>query len=85
MVKIFGKKKKQQIFDFFFLAYFRLKALFLVPNISQTTLNALESPTTQTYQNLSLLFRQLVRNETNSSFDFLPLVYTMYVYQNSII
>ncbi|CAF3707629.1 unnamed protein product [Rotaria sordida] len=59
-------------------AYFRLKSLYLVPNISSTTLNALESPTTQTYQNISRMFRNLVRNRTNSSFDFLPLVYTTF-------
>ncbi len=46
--------------------------------MSISTLNALESPTTQTYQNVSLMFRNLVRNETNSSFDFLPLIFTTY-------
>ena len=58
------------------LAYFRIKALFSVPNISDTTLNALESPTTQTYQNISAMFRNLIRNETNTTFDFLPLIFT---------
>lgn len=46
--------------------------------MSITTLNALESPSTQTYQNVSALFRNLVRNRTNSSFDFLPLIFTTY-------
>ncbi|CAF4549618.1 unnamed protein product [Rotaria sp. Silwood1] len=59
-------------------AYFRLKTLYLAPNISDTTLNALESPTTQTYQNISKMFRELVRNKTNSSFDYLPLLYTTF-------
>ncbi|CAM4752695.1 unnamed protein product [Rotaria magnacalcarata] len=59
-------------------AYFRLKALYFVPNISATTLNALESPTTQAYQTVSTMFRNLIRNATNSSFDFLPLYYTTF-------
>jgi hypothetical protein len=45
-----------------------------------TTLNALESPTTQTYLNLTTMFRELVRNMTNTSFDFLPLIFTTYVF-----
>ncbi|CAF3404111.1 unnamed protein product, partial [Rotaria sp. Silwood2] len=45
--------------------------------IFQTTLNALEFLTTQTYQNLSTIFRNLVRNSINSSFNFLPLVFTI--------
>ncbi|CAF4427105.1 unnamed protein product, partial [Adineta steineri] len=57
-------------------AYFRLKALYAVPNMTTAQLNALESPTTDTYQNLTTLFRNLIRNRTNSTFDFLPLVFT---------
>ncbi|CAF1111478.1 unnamed protein product, partial [Adineta ricciae] len=59
-------------------AYFRLKALFAAPNMSTTTLNALESPTTQTYLNLTNMFRNLIQNRTNSSFDFLPLMFTTF-------
>ena len=61
---------------FSIIAYFRLKALYSVPNISATTLDALESPSTQAYQNLSAMFRDLVRNRTNLTFDFLPLIFT---------
>ncbi|CAF0850468.1 unnamed protein product [Adineta steineri] len=59
-------------------AYFRLKALYAVPNMTTAQLNALESPTTDTYQNLTTLFRNLIRNRTNSTFDFLPLVFTTF-------
>ncbi|CAF0961024.1 unnamed protein product, partial [Didymodactylos carnosus] len=48
---------------------------YLVPNISNTTLNALESPTNQAYQNLSKAFTDLIRQRTNSSYNFQPLVY----------
>ncbi|CAF1192688.1 unnamed protein product [Adineta ricciae] len=60
------------------LAYFRAKARFKAPGMSKTTLNALESSTTQTYQNLTNLFQGLIRNQTNSSFDFSPLMYTTF-------
>ncbi|CAF4403305.1 unnamed protein product, partial [Rotaria sp. Silwood2] len=55
-----------------------IKSCFSAPNIFQTTLNALEFLTTQTYQNLSTIFRNLVRNSINSSFNFLPLVFTIF-------
>ena len=47
--------------------------------MSNETLYALQSPTTQAYQNLTNMFRDLIRNRTNSSFDFLPLIFTTYV------
>ncbi|UJR32550.1 hypothetical protein I4U23_020012 [Adineta vaga] len=59
-------------------AYFRVKSLFHASNMSTTVLNALESPTTQTYQDLSYMFRDLIRNRLNSSYDFLPLIFTTY-------
>ncbi|UJR30132.1 hypothetical protein I4U23_017673 [Adineta vaga] len=59
-------------------AYFRIKSFFSAPNMSTTLLNALESPTTQAYQNLMNMFRDLIRNRTNSSFDFLPLMFTTF-------
>ena len=44
--------------------------------MSIAMLNALESPTTQAYENLTIMFRDLIRNQTNLTFDFLPLIFS---------